>query len=257
MFVRKELNRNMSGRFYVPHLREQASVSLTGPEAHHLLHVLRLKAGEQVCLFDGNGHEATAEIATLGRATVELNILWTRFVRSETQIEIILGTAVPKGDRFRWLIEKATELGIDRLIPLQTTRSVVDPRAGKIDKLRQTVIAASKQCGRARLMQLDEPMQWQDFVSRELTDRTAFVADPTGASVISEIPDLLRETELVVVIAIGPEGGLTDDELDLAVTNGARLINLGSNILRIETAAIAVAALFGLSLKSANSAEEF
>ncbi|MBS0264010.1 MAG: RNA methyltransferase, partial [Planctomycetes bacterium] len=151
--------------------------------------------------------------------------------------------AVPKGDRFGWLVEKATELGVARLVPLLTERSVVIPGDGKLDKMRRTIIEASKQCRRSRLMELDESQEWPAFTSRQPTDRPFWVAHPTGQP-------LERSTLPVaghLTVAIGPEGGFTDREIALAVAQGARLITLGARILRIETAALAVAAALGVT----------
>ena len=110
-------------------------------------------------LFDGRGKSATAEILAVHKKAVDLKILHT----TETpppDCRVILASAVPKGDRFRWLVEKAVELGVDRLIPLVTERSVVKPGVGKREKMEQTVIEASKQCGRNWLMAIEEPKPW-------------------------------------------------------------------------------------------------
>lgn len=225
-------------RFYAPEADESPRVVLEGTEANHLLRVLRLKTGDEVVLFDGRGREANAEIAAVSKRSAELQLLTGWMRQRETAPQIILGTAAPKGDRFRWLVEKATELGVTRLVPLVTQRSVVDPGAGKLEKMQQTVIAACKQSGRCSLMQIDAPTAWAEFVSQEITGRTAFVAHlsrdrPSG----SEIAAVKGDT---IVLAIGPEGGWTDPEIELATQAGAKLVGLGSHTLRIETAAIAL-----------------
>ncbi len=234
----------MSRRFYLPSELNVAAVELAGAEAHHLLHVLRCQVGEAVCLFDGKGTEATARIAATSKRTVELEIVAVRSSKGPEGMQLVLATAVPKGDRFRWLVEKSTELGVHRLIPLQTSRHVVDPGSGKLAKMRQTVIAACKQCGRNRLMQIDETTTWSTFLEKECHDQPVFVAHP-GGQPIQDAARSVGAAGTSISLAIGPEGGFTDAEIDEAIQRGATPVSLGPRILRIETAALAMAALFG------------
>jgi 16S rRNA (uracil1498-N3)-methyltransferase len=165
--------------------------------------------------------------------------------RSLARAVLTLATAVPKGDRFDWLVEKATELGVARLVPLITARSVVHPGTSKLDRLRRRIVEASKQCGRSRLMELAVPIPWTDCVSREFSGKDVWVADPSGAPFSrGEVP-----SQGSVLAAIGPEGGFTPDELEAACRHGARLVALGRRILRIETAGMALSAL--LTVESA------
>ena len=232
----------MPDRFFASEFPEFGTLSLDGPEAHHLMHVLRIAAGEMVEIFDGRGLVASAEVVAVRKRDVELRIVAARREATPAR-EIILGTAVPKGDRFDWLIEKATELGVTRIVPLVTARSSVDPRDSKLDKLRQTVVAACKQCGRNHLLELSPVTSWTDFVGSEFPNRAAFIAHLSsdarplslGASILDHQPS--------TIFAIGPEGGFTNEEVAVAVAAGAKPISLGPLVLRIETAAIALAAL--------------
>lgn len=230
----------MRKRFFVKELLAEKPVRLEGAEAHHLMNVLRIDIGHRVTLFDGEGFEAAAEVIDIKNGAVDLKILELCSVNTELPFELILASAVPKGDRFAWLIEKATELGVRRFIPLITSRSVVDPGTGKLDKMRRTIVEASKQCRRTRLMELSAPLAWPDFVAGEISTTSAWVAHPSGPPLefSGEIPSN------PIVMAVGPEGGFTDAELELAVHKGARLISLGPRVLRIETAALALAAAF-------------
>ena len=146
----------MSKRFFsdptIPTDAVGRSVELSAAEAHHLIHVMRAKAGQTVELFDGCGSEFTAEIQRVGRSQVELLITAQRKVDREPPVALTLAVALPKGDRQRWLVEKATELGVSCLVPLVTARGVAQPVDRAIERLRQSVIEASKQCGRNRLM---------------------------------------------------------------------------------------------------------
>jgi 16S rRNA (uracil1498-N3)-methyltransferase len=165
-----------------------------------------------------------------------LRVLSTRSETDDGAPEIVLATDIPKGDRLRWLVEKATELGVSRLVPLITQHSVVEPGDGKLDKMQQTVIAACKQSGRNRLMTVDEPTQWGEFIEGQCAGRLTLIAHPSGANV----PTFHREDESPIILVIGPEGGWSDSEIEQGRSAGAHLISLGPHILRIETAAVAL-----------------
>ena len=231
----------MSERFYAPTDLTQSTVELSGPEAHHLAVVLRLGPGDRVVLFDGEGTEADAEITSVSRKAVQLAPGELQRDPPSAQT-VILAAAAPKGERFRWLVEKATELGVSRLVPLETERSVVEPGAGKLEKLRQVVIAACKQCGCNRLMQLDPPLRWTEFNAREASDGRLLVAHPGGRPARAVFGGN-ASPDPCLLLAVGPEGGFTEAEIALAINVGASVVSLGPRILRIETAALAFAAL--------------
>jgi 16S rRNA (uracil1498-N3)-methyltransferase len=230
----------MTARYYAPHLSNADVCVLEGSEFHHLTRVMRAAVGDQVTLFDGLGNGAEAQITELSKSRATLRVL-NRSQEPEGSPIVVLATAVPKADRFRWLVEKATELGVSRLIPLQTARSVTEPRSTKLDKMRTTVIEACKQSGRNRLMAIDPLTDWQSFLSNFAATGRLLVADPGGAVQASLCES--RPSERPVILVVGPEGGLTDVEVIQAVEAGGRCISLGPRVLRTETAAIALAAL--------------
>ena len=230
----------MPHRFYMADLQDAGTVTLEGLEAHHLMHVLRASPGDIVEIFNGAGLVASAQIEAIRKRDAQLRVLGAHREGQPTR-QIVLATAVPKGDRFDWLIEKSTELGVTRIIPLVTARSVVDPRDSKLDKLRQTVIAACKQCGRNSLLELSPVTSWSDFVRDELAIHGGYIAHPGSGAV--PIAASLLSGIATVVLAVGPEGGFKDEEVAAAIECGARPISLGPLILRIETAGIALAAL--------------
>jgi 16S rRNA (uracil1498-N3)-methyltransferase len=213
-------------------------VTLGGSEAHHLLHVLRAAIGMRVVLFDGLGAEFDADVAACGRSTVELAVLERRDVDRELPFALTLGVPLPKGDRQRWIVEKAVELGVTRLVPLRTEHSVATGD-GKGEKLDRYVIEASKQCGRNRLMEIAPPQSWDHWVAAAEAPSRRIVADPTGQPLLP----MPSANSTAVSAAVGPEGGLTNAELDSARAAGWEIASLGPRILRIETAAVALAAL--------------
>jgi 16S rRNA (uracil1498-N3)-methyltransferase len=230
-------------RFFHPPPIDQTTVALDGTEAYHLLHVLRAKPGLEVTLFDGSGAEFLARVERVERSTVRLSVVGRSDVDRESPIPITLGVAMPKGDRQRWLIEKATELGVATLTPLTTEHSVAQPTGQALRRFERAVVEASKQCGRNRLMNVSPPMKWSDFVTGERSESTLrMVAHPASVNWSAELRDSVRSTR-EIVLAVGPEGGLTETEVEQALDRGWRAIDLGPRILRVETAALALVAI--------------
>lgn len=232
----------MSDRFYIATPIIEDRVSLTGTEAHHLARVMGAEAGQCVTLFDGSGQELLAEIEAIGKREVRLVVRERKEMNREAPVKIVLAVALPKGERQQWLVEKVVELGVAELIPLETKRGVAQPSEGAIERLRRAVVEASKQCGRNRLMQITAAQTWSQFVAAP-HESLRLVAHPGGTPLHSE--QFLRGgsgTQPGLIAAIGPEGGFTDDEISQATAAGWHTVDLGPRILRVETAAIALAA---------------
>lgn len=237
----------MSRRLYSDRPIVGDRTTLAGAEAHHLLHVLRAKPGLIVELFDGSDAEFDAEVLRCGRHEVELAVTARREVNRESSTRLALGVALPKGDRQRQVIEKAVELGVARLTPLLTSRGEVggDPRL--VERLARYVVEASKQCGRNRLMHIEPPCPWGEWLGREEPDSAAgkptsmvrWVATPGYAPLTAERASGRRP----IAAAVGPEGGFTAEEIAAAEQGGWQLVGLGPRILRVDTAVAAVAAL--------------
>jgi 16S rRNA (uracil1498-N3)-methyltransferase len=230
----------VSERFFCPTPPRNGRIRLEGDEWRHLSRVRRLGPGAAVEIFDGEGFATSAVVTALGNDWVDLEVIGDPLPDRVAPCRITLATAVPKGERFDWLVEKATELGVDRLVPIVTERSVVDPRATKLDRLRRTIVEASKQCGRNRLMVLEQPVAWPVWLSRPSATALRLVAHPTGLP-----PRCWPQAEHggEAALAIGPEGGFTDREVEAARAAGWHLASLGSTLLRIETAGLAGSAL--------------
>ncbi|NOY40419.1 MAG: 16S rRNA (uracil(1498)-N(3))-methyltransferase [Planctomycetes bacterium] len=224
----------MADRYYCAEPIQGSSVTLSGSEAHHLLHVMRAQPGLELVLFDGCGGEYRAEVVRCKRSTVELVVGPQQEIERELPFALTLAVALPKGDRQRWLIEKAVELGVTRLVPLRTARSVGNP---KPERLNRYVIEASKQCGRNRLMELASACGWDEFETIETRGSRVF-AHPGGVP----FGQIGHDGTSDLTIAVGPEGGFTDEEAASAEGAGWAVVGLGSRILRIETAAVALVA---------------
>lgn len=228
----------MTQRYFVDTPIANDQLELDGDQARHLGQVMRAAAGQHVVLFDNSGYEFDAEVIRVTRSAVQLRVLERRDVDRETASPIVLGVALPKGDRQRWLVEKAVELGVRQLVPLRTTRGVAQPVSSAVHRLRRAVVEASKQCGRNRLMEIGEPSAVADFLASCPEPAIRWFAHPQG-----EVHSPTAIDERPVCLAVGPEGGWTDDEWESATRHGWQTVGLGPRILRVETAAIALATL--------------
>jgi 16S rRNA (uracil1498-N3)-methyltransferase len=224
----------MADRFYVNCPLAPGPVVVEGAEAHHLATVCRLRPGDAVCLFNGDGYQYPAEVIEVARRTVTLRIDGVESPMREVGFRLEVAAPLPKGDRAQFLLEKLTELGVTAFYPLQTARSVVHPRETKLDKLQRHVIEASKQCGRNVLLRVEPLTTWADFNRRDGLPALRILADPTGE------PARFAAGQ-DVLFAVGPEGGFTDEEVNLARDAGWQVVSLGLRILRVETAAIVLA----------------
>lgn len=258
----------MSQRFFVERPIAGELATLTGDEARHLARVMRAAVGDEVILFDGSGVEFLARVASLGKSAVELEIIERRAIDRELPVRLTLAVALPKADRQKWLVEKATELGVSQLVPLITERGVAQPVDSALVRLRRSVIEASKQCGRNRLMEIGEPAAAGAFFAATVqSPKSKIQSQPSEASgqgsdeatlvpcTLSPVPSIrlladpsgdrlsaTRWTAGDILAAVGPEGGFTPQELAAATEHGWQPVSLGRSILRVETAAVALAA---------------
>jgi 16S rRNA (uracil1498-N3)-methyltransferase len=173
-------------------------------------------------------------VQSIAKRDVALEVTGRTAPQRELDFRLIVAAPLPKSERADFLIEKLTELGVALFVPLATERSVVHPRATKLDRLQRAVIEASKQCSRNVLMHIDSLTSWPDFATRQDLPSQKFIAHPNGE------PGSAIQGD--VAFAVGPEGGFTDAEVALAKNGGWNVICLGPRILRVETAAIALVA---------------
>jgi 16S rRNA (uracil1498-N3)-methyltransferase len=232
----------MADRFYTEAPLAPGEFALVGPDAHHLSTVRRFSTGDQIVLFNGDGYEYPAEILATGKKQVALNLLAPVRVNRESRFPVVVGSALPKGDRADYLIEKLTEVGCAHFVPLLTARSVVQPKESKTDKLQRAVIEASKQCGRNILMRVERPHTFVEFLVRPDWPTARYLLHTAGSDRIS--PAQIDRSKWLdgVVFAVGPEGGLSAEELSQAIALGWQAITFGPRILRVETAAVVATA---------------
>jgi 16S rRNA (uracil1498-N3)-methyltransferase len=247
-------------RFFLPNLQQSV---LSPEESHHALHVLRLKVGDALNVFDGRGHEAQARIVEIAKESVRLAILQHSSTPA-LPCRITLAQAIPKKS-MDLIVQKATELGVASIVPLVSDRSVVklDEDSKRADRWRDIVLEACKQCGNNWLPEIQSPQKTRDFVSSlpkydlKLVASLQSDAKPLK-SILSDAPTLhesrrsptkaersnasrrsVAEADApTVLLLIGPEGDFTPAELALAKSAGCLPLSLGPLVLRAETAAI-------------------
>ncbi|MSQ96166.1 MAG: 16S rRNA (uracil(1498)-N(3))-methyltransferase [Gemmataceae bacterium] len=232
----------MSERFYVNLPLCPGPFLLDGPEAHHLAAVCRLRPGDEVCLFNGDGHEYPARITHVARREITLEILRSAAPQRELPFTLEVAAPLPKGDRSQFLIEKLTELGVTTFVPLKCGFSNTHPRETKRDKLERHVIEGCKQCGRNVLMRIEGLTDWASYCTRGKPDELRVLAHPGQAEDLASFWRAASVSDQRRVIAVGPEGGFTAAEVALAIQHGWQAVSLGPRILRVETAAIVIAA---------------
>jgi len=236
----------MSERFFITTQPAGDRAVLEGDEARHLTRVLRAKVGDTVSLFDGRGREWPARVAAIGRDRVELDAGQPAGEPAvdplhPAAIPVTLAVALPKGDRQKWMVEKLTELGAARLIPLETTRGVAEATASAQARLERVVIEACKQCGRNTLMEIAAGRPLDRLLAEVPAGACVVIAHPGGRLLdAATVPP----TATQIIGLVGPEGGFTDEELGVADRAGVVRVSLGPHILRVETAAISLAARF-------------
>jgi len=229
-------------RFYCERITRLAA-ELSGAEARHLAQVLRLKAGDKVELFDGSGMVAVAIIKSASGKKVTLQVEDVKVFEKPAQ-QIILAVSVAKGERFDWLIEKCTELGVDRIVPVLFERTVKQPKNPKIvERWNNIAIAAVKQCRRVFLPQIDKPMILPEAI--EILKKDYPQAQLAFGSLSENSKPVLQcgFTGKDMIAFVGPEGGLTGEEENLLRENNAKEVRLADTVLRVETAAMAFAAV--------------
>lgn len=221
-------------RFYHPDLSTPAFSLLDG-EAHHLARVLRKAKGDLIELFDGEGNSAQARVTEVTRRTAHVELAGPVVSEPQSVTRTRVACAVPKGERFRWLIEKLTEIGTDDLLLLFTERSVVEPGDARRERLEQHVLSACKQCGRNRALKIHPPMEWEIFLQE--AKEPWFLAD-RGGDMAASVQVPAGATLSSLTVAIGPEGGWSPAEKEGALAAQGQPVAFGRHILRVETAAL-------------------
>jgi len=240
-------------RFYAPpdaFAPERQTVSLSADEARHARGVLRLQPGDDVYVFDGAGKEFRCAVREFIPDGAVLDVLEeAEKARPESPLNLTLGIALLKGEKFDLVVQKATELGATCIVPVAASRADVRIRNGdeakrKVTRWQRIALEATKQCGRARLLEIQEPVGFKALIDRpaEEGDLRLMFAERDGSS-LAEVARNPLSGSVKLFALIGPEGGWADEDIALARGAGWRIVTLGGRTLRAETAAIAAVTL--------------
>ncbi|MEX1039097.1 MAG: 16S rRNA (uracil(1498)-N(3))-methyltransferase [Pirellulaceae bacterium] len=232
----------MPDRYFLEYEPTSGVVTFDDNEANHLAKVMRAKVGDQVTAFDGKGLEYQVELTEVSKRSVRGQVVSAEAIDREPARRLTLGVALPKGERQRWLVEKCVELGVTRLVPLVTAHGVAQPVENALARLRKYVIEATKQCGRNRLMEIGQPQTCAVMTGEAPESGARWLLHPTADNQLSEVS--LDWQDLTALI--GPEGGFSEDEVNQARERHWQIVDLGPRILRVETAAVAIAARVSL-----------
>ncbi|MBF0478156.1 MAG: 16S rRNA (uracil(1498)-N(3))-methyltransferase [Candidatus Omnitrophica bacterium] len=224
---------------------------INSEEIHHLKNVLRVKAGEEIRLFNGQGVEAIGIITQIKPAAIAFQIKEFSAIQEETKPRTILACAIPKKSKFELIIEKATELGVAEIVPLLTQRTEFSAYKNgaehKLERYQTVAINACKQCQRARVPIIHNFMKFEPAIDFLISRSTVIIPSLRGNRKLLKEALSLPAKQNNFSFLIGPEGDFTPGEYDFAFQKGCTPVTLGSTILRVETAALSVLAYWRIA----------
>ncbi|MEX1195720.1 MAG: RsmE family RNA methyltransferase [Dehalococcoidia bacterium] len=237
---------NERRRFFVPAgTLKPGQITLSGDLAHRLARVLRLRAGDRVVLTEGGPRQFEVELTDVSAKRVTGVVVGDEAAPVEADVEVVLYQSLIRPNRFDFALEKGTELGVARFVPVINARSQLQGEGtpkGRAERWQRIVVEAAEQCGRGRLPEIDAPVAFEEAIRSAQGLRVV----PYEGEAANRLADYLRgpgERPRTVSLFIGPEGGYTDEEVALARESGATLVTLGRQVLRSETAGVVAAAI--------------
>ncbi len=221
-------------RFYLPNI-DGKHIELTDDAHTHAAYSLRIRVGDYITVFDGNGVEYSCQVKSVKKDRTELEIISSSENVNETKLNLTLYLSVIKQDRFEFAVQKATELGINSIVPVY---SAFTQRGGTLnyDRLKRIAISACEQCGRSRVPTIENAIEFEELLKRAKSTHLIF---PWERELHNSLSSAIDKSKTDVSVFIGPEGGIKESEKELLTKAGAVSVTLGKRILRAETAAIA------------------
>lgn len=228
--------------YYQEGLTGLDSLVLSGQAGQHVARVLRMRAGDELVVFDGLGGEYRANIESIQGDKVQVSLLDHIAIEREAPVPVTLIQGVSRGERMDWTIQKATELGVHRIVPVSSLRSMVKLKGDRAERRRdhwqQVAVSACEQCGRNRVPEISAPVSLDEGLVQVEPFTLKLTLRADAAKGLSELPDSPPEA----CIAIGPEGGFDEREYQLLERAGFQGLRLGPRVLRTETAGLAAMA---------------
>ena len=229
-------------RIFTPQaLTPNSTLVLAESQSHYLSKVLRMQAGRELILFNGEGGEYSAEIAAVHKKHVDVSVIEFSVENRQSHLQLELAIGVSRGERMDWVLQKATELGVTKITPLMTERTEVKLGGERADKKmehwQQILISACEQCQRNLLPELSEPRNLSEWIG-ECDAELKFVLHHRDNQGLPQ-----NKSAQSIALLIGPEGGLDDDEIAQAIAQKFSPLTLGPRVLRTETAPVAAISL--------------
>jgi 16S rRNA (uracil1498-N3)-methyltransferase len=213
-------------------------LTIEGSAGNHIVRVLRSRVGDELTLFNGRGGEYGASIEEIRRDTVQVSVREHRNDERESAFDLTLAQGISRGERMDWVVQKATELGVTRIVPLFTERSVVHldekQAAKKVQHWRGIAVSACEQCGRNVVPEIAAPVGLYGLLENPVGKGVSLLLSPAAEQRIVDISG----SPAGATVLIGPEGGLAQVEHDAALRSGFTAVRMGPRVLRTETAAV-------------------
>ena len=221
-------------RFYSPNINK-SNLELIGEAHTHAAYALRIRVGDYITVFDGLGHDYSCRVKEIKKDKTLLELLDTSENACETAIFVTLYLSVIKQDRFELAVQKATELGVKKIVPVYSTFTQRNVSLN-FDRLNKIAISACEQCGRSRVPIIDQPLDFDGLLDRA---KKTYMIFPWEREMHGNIQTAIDINKTDISVFVGPEGGITEEEKNKLTDIGAKSVTLGARILRAETAAIA------------------
>ena len=240
--------------FVNSHQMQEGRIRITGTDVNHICNVLRMRKGDEILISDEEGNDYSCRLENLERDCVEAVILCAREENHELPARITLYQGLPKADKMEWIVQKATELGAARIVPVAMSRSVVklDPKKAEAKAKRWEAVAqsAAKQSKRSVIPEVALPLSWKQALD-EMEQENLLLIPYESARGMEHTRELITHAAAGtrIGVLIGPEGGFSEEEIADAHAAGGQIMTLGKRILRTETAGMAVLAMLGLHLE--------
>ncbi len=230
--------------YYNGNLNANDNIVLEGDEFHHLANVMRARVGEKVCLFNGNGTFYFGKITQINKKNAEISIDYSEKSQSEPKIDLTIYQALAKGDKLSLVMQKITEIGASEMAIFDSDFCDVKANTTRAQRLETIAISAAKQCGRASITNQTGVYNLKE-VANHIQNFDAFLVAYEAEDGLTLSNFLINNKNKIkkIAVMIGAEGGFSEKEIELLKSNGARIVSLGSRILRTETASIVSAGL--------------